>query len=62
MDGADSDDDVVLGGGPGEIAVVGVDPAGRLAALEADVVVQAAPAREDPPENTDRFDLTLLFT
>ena len=48
MDGADSDDDVVLRGGPGEVLVVAVDPAARLAALEADVVVEAAPAREDP--------------
>ena len=51
MDGADSDDDVVLRGGPGKVLVVAVDPAGRLAALEADVVVEAAPAGEDPPEN-----------
>ena len=49
MNGADSDDDVVLGGGPGEVAVVLVDPAGRLAPLEADVVVQAAPAGVGPP-------------
>ena len=53
MDGVHPDDDVVVRGGPGEVAVVGVDPASRLAALEADVVVQAAPARKDPPGNED---------
>ena len=50
---------MVLGGGPGEVAVVGVDPARRLAALEADVVVQAAPARKDPPGNAGGLDMAL---
>ena len=51
MDGADSGDDVVLWGGPGEVLIVGVDPPGGLAVFETDVVGETAPAGEDPPEH-----------
>ena len=60
MDGADSSDDVVLRGGPGEVLVVVVDPPGGLAVLEADVVVEAAPAGEDPPDNDNAADNSLV--